>query len=151
MMRISMLLVFFLSASIFCLGNDLLEVRSSYKRCIADKELCRKLMDRLEGSKQQTPLELAYLGGLKTIWANHVFSPIAKLNTFKEGRKDIERAILKDPKNPELRFIRLSIQKNAPSFLGYKSNIAEDRRFIQANWGAFSPDVPMADVKALLD
>lgn len=48
---------------------------------------------------------MAYLGGLQTIWANHVFSPISKLNTFKEGKKNIEQAIKKEPENVELRFI----------------------------------------------
>jgi len=76
---------------------------------------------------------LAYLGGLQTIWANHVFSPISKLNTFKEGTKNIESAIKKEPNNVELRFIRLSIQKNISAFLGYKSNIKEDTQFIKDN------------------
>ena len=150
MIKYTFLFVFLLS-TVFCLGNDISDVRLNYKRCIADKELCRRLIVKLEGSKNPTAIELAYLGGLKTIWANHVFSPIAKLSTFKEGRKDIERAIRQDPKNPELRFVRLSIQKNAPSFLGFKSNIAEDRRFIQENWGGFEPDMPIADVKALIE
>lgn len=91
------------------------------------------MISELEKVKNDSAVNLAYLGGFQTIWANHVFSPIKKLNTFKEGKKNIEQAIKKAPDNVEIRFIRLSVQKNALSFLGYKSNVKEDEEFIRKN------------------
>jgi hypothetical protein len=41
-----------------------------------------------------------------------------------------EKAIQKNPWNAELRFIRLTIQCQSPSFLGYQSNIAADCQLI---------------------
>lgn len=93
-------------------------VRANYNKVLSDKKLCKEMISELEKTKTNSATHLAYLGGLKAIWANHVFSPISKVNTFDEGKKNIEKAIKAEPDNVELRFIRLSIQKNAPGFLG---------------------------------
>lgn len=115
-------------------NTDILnEVRTHYVKFSSDKELCQKMMEKLSGTKHISTTHLAYLGSLKTIWANHVFSPIGKLNAFEEGKKDIEQAIQKESENVEVRFIRLSVQKNAPAFLGYRSKIKEDTEFIRNN------------------
>jgi len=53
------------------------------------------------------------------------------LKTFNSGKQNIDAALGLDPENVEIRFIRLSVQKNAPSFLGYNSNIKEDSDFIK--------------------
>lgn len=122
--------IFFLSS--FNL-NILDEVRVNYSKLVSDKDLCEKMISELTKTKNNSATHLGYLGGLQTIRAKHVFSPISKLNTYKEGKKNIEKAIKKEPENVEIRFIRLSVQKNAPSFLGYKSNIKEDTEFIRKN------------------
>ncbi len=125
-----------LSAIFFLTGFDepgLDVVRTNYNKVVADKQLCGTMIEELKKTKDNSATHLAYLGALQTIWSNHVFNPISKLNTFKEGRKNIEQAINKEPDNPELRFIRLSVQKNTPSFLGYKANVKEDTEFIKKN------------------
>lgn len=109
------------------------QVRAGYTQAVSDKEMCKEMIKELSKLKSQSATHLAYLGGLQTIWANHVFSPISKLRTFKEGKGNIEQALKLEPDNPELRFIRLSVQKNAPSFLGYSANIKEDVKFIMEN------------------
>ena len=58
---------------------------------------------------------------------NHVFSPISKLSYFNAGKKLLESAIQKDPKNVELRYFRFSTQSNVPGILNYSSNINEDK------------------------
>lgn len=91
-------------------GIDLDYVRNNYNKAVANKNLCARMIEDLKPVKSE-PLYLAYLGGLQAIWANHVVNPIAKLNTFREGRKNIEIAVLKEPNNVEVRFIRFSIKK----------------------------------------
>lgn len=129
---------------------DLDVVRANYNKLVSNKELCEKIIAELTETKDNSATHMAYLGGVQTIWANHVFSPISKLNTFKEGKKNIEQAIKKEPDNVELRFIRLSVQKNAPSFLGYKSNINEDTEFIKKNRNQISSDILLKNIGTLL-
>ena len=124
-------------------------VRANYDKAVTDKKLCSQMIEDLKEA-EQTPLFLAYLGALQTIWANHIFSPISKLNTFNKGKKNIEQAIKKEPKNVELRFIRLSVQKNAPSFLGYYSNIKEDMQFIKNNRSGIKSEILNKHIEPLL-
>lgn len=131
-------------------GTDLDVVRASYNKLVSDKALCEKMMAELTETKNNSATHLAYLGALQTIWANHVFSPVSKLGTFKEGKKNIEQAIKKEPDNVELRFIRLSVQKNAPSFLGYKSNINEDTEFIKENRHQNGSEILQKNIETLL-
>ena len=111
---------------------DLEYVRSNYDKAIKDEKLCKSLIEALSKNTGSN-IHLAYLGAFQTIWANHTFSPISKLSTFKKGKLNIEKAIKENQSNIETRFIRLSIQKNCPSFLGYKQNIEEDKQFITIN------------------
>lgn len=126
-------------------------IRSNFKKVVEDKDLCRKMIDELSENNVNLPIRQAYLGGYQTIWANHTFSPISKLKTFKTGKKNIELAIEKAPSNAEIRFIRLSIQKNTPAFLGYQTNIKEDSDFIKKNKHQITSMTLLKDIEAILN
>lgn len=126
------------------------EARVNYNKAAHDKDVCKQMIDKLEKPSQNSAVHLAYLGGFQTIWANHVLNPIDKLKTFKQGKKNIEQAINKEPGNVEIRFIRLSIQKHAPIFLGYHNNIQEDRDFIIKHRNDAGSEVLQKNMEALL-
>lgn len=107
---------------------DLEYIRTNYEIAVTDAELCKKMINEL--STGQGDLYLGYLGAFQTIWANHTVSPISKLTTFNKGKRNIEKAIKNSPENVELRFVRYSIQKNCPSFLGYRKSLEEDKAFL---------------------
>lgn len=131
-------------------GNILNDARANYNKLASDRFLCEKMIFELEKTKNNSAAHLAYLGGAQTVWANHVVNPISKLNTFNKGKKNIESAIAKEPENVELRFIRLSIQKNAPSFLGYKSNVKEDTELIKKKYQQVNSTILKKNIEALL-
>ncbi len=132
-------------------SQDLDHIRNQYQKANKEEATCKALIEMLRLKENEiTSIELAYLGALQTIWANHVFNPISKLNTFKKGKKNIEQAIKQDSENTEIRFIRLSIQKNAPSLLGYNLNIKEDTEFIKNNRSQISSDVLQKNIDAIL-
>ncbi len=107
-------------------------VRRHFASAPKDKALCQSLINALE-QQQHDPVSLAYLGALQTIRASHVLNPLSKLQTFEQGRNHLEQAVRKAPQNPEIRLIRLSVQQNAPRFLGYHRQIAEDEKFVRAH------------------
>lgn len=115
--------------------NEILlnKVRSNYHLFLFNRDFCQATISELEKNKNESVLFLGYLGALQTINANHVSNPITKLKTFKRGKQNIESAVKADPNNVEIRFIRLSVQKNTPTFLGYNVNINEDITFINNN------------------
>lgn len=131
-------------------NSDLNEVRTSYNKAVLDKKLCKKMIEELELSKEKSVIALAYLGAYQTIWANHVFNPLSKLATFKKGKNNIELAISKEPENVEIRYIRFSVQKNAPSFLRYNSHLKEDRDFLVKNKKNINSDLLQKNIETLL-
>lgn len=123
------IIILFSTSSVFSI--DLEYVRKNYEKAPKNETLCEQLIKDLSSS--QHGVNLAYLGAFQTMWANHTINPYTKLETFNKGKKNIEKAVKSSPQNLEIRFIRLSIQKNSPSFLGYNKNIEEDKTFIKNN------------------
>ena len=122
-----------LTIGIFSFASSSVEVaRKNYPFAREDKKLCQQMIIALKAAPSES-LILGYLGAYQAVWAVHTYNPISKLNSFNEGKRNIEAAIQKAPTNIELRYIRLSIQKNCPSFLGYSDRIASDEKFIQSN------------------
>jgi hypothetical protein len=52
------------------------------------------------------------------------------MSYFSDGKKHLEEAISNDKENIELRFLRLTIQANLPTFLGYSDNKENDKAFV---------------------
>lgn len=129
---------------------DLEYIRKHYKKAISEKKICEKMISQLSNNIE-SDVHLAYLGAYQTIWANHTFSPISKLNTFIEGKKKIEEAVEKSPNNLEIRFIRLSIQKNCPVFLGYNKNINQDTQYINKYKNTISSNILVQMINELLN
>lgn len=128
---------------------DLEYLRKSYAKAVEDETLCKSIIDKLsKGPESQ--VHLAYYGAYQTIWANHVFNPVSKMTTFTKGRTAIDMAINKEPNNVEIRFIRLSVQKNCPSFLGYSSNIAADKKFLKEHLSSITSEQLKKMVKELI-
>lgn len=109
------------------------QLREEYASAAKDADLCKKNIDLLMKVKNPTTLQLAYSGAFHAIWADHLSSPLAKLNAFKKGKEQLEKALQKDKDNIEVRFLRLTIQFNSPAMLGYKNNIEQDLALILEN------------------
>ncbi|ODS87452.1 MAG: hypothetical protein ABS44_10810 [Chryseobacterium sp. SCN 40-13] len=126
--------------------TDLSQLRKNYTKVVEDKKLCDRLIQTLE-KQNNSATQVAYLGALQTIWAKHTPNPVSKLSTFRRGKNNLEKAVKSEPNNIEIRFLRHSVQKNIPKFLGYSEHIEEDRRFLQKN----KHQVPDPDLKNLIE
>lgn len=115
-------------------GQNIKSIRANYEKATTDKTVCQSLIKDLSNEKISN-LELAYLGALETIWAKYVGNPFSKLSTFNKGKEKLEKAVKNAPDNLEIRYLRLSVQKNAPSFLGYDKAIKTDKAFLKKNIG----------------
>lgn len=130
---LSFLILCFIFLSDNGFAQDLKNIRNQYHAAVTDENVCRALIAKLSKEKEIGNIELAYLGALETIWAKYVLNPFSKLKTFKNGKEKIEQAVNQEPNNIEIRYLRLSIQKNVPGFLGYNDNIKEDDLFLKTN------------------
>lgn len=108
---------------------DVAFLRDLFIRATAEEEKARQLILETEREKNNA-LVMGYHGAGKMLMAKFYFNPFTKLSSFNKGKTLLEAAIESDADNPELRFLRMSIQQNAPAFLGYHDNISEDEKYI---------------------
>lgn len=105
------------------------DIRKNYEISVSDKKVCQSMIEQLS-HRLNNNVHLAYYGAFQTIWANHTGNPFEKLKTFNKGKKNIDKAALLSPNSVEIIFIRYSIQKQSPKFLGYKGHLKEDEAYL---------------------
>jgi hypothetical protein len=109
---------------------DLAELRNLFAYAADDESKARELISASEPFISNSTAK-GYYGAGKLMMAKYLFSPYSKLKTFNEGKLLLESAIQRDSQNVELRFLRLSIQNNSPSILGYNAMKAGDKRYLK--------------------
>jgi hypothetical protein len=72
----------------------------------------------------------AYHASLIMKEAKFALSPFTKLERFNKGKELLESVIALNKNNPEYRFLRLMVQENAPSMLGYNNELQQDAKLI---------------------
>ena len=114
-------------------NSDLSSLRSLYQEAPKDEEKANQLLVIADKNSSNNLVFYGYKGAAKTILAKYAFNPYAKWKLFNEGKDILESAIASDVNNVELRYLRLTIQMNAPNFLGYKGDIDSDIKFLKKN------------------
>lgn len=76
------------------------------------------------------PISLAFFALGNFLMAKHSTNPITQYSYFSKGKKALDEAVRKDPKNLEIRFMRFMSQDQAPAALGYRSDLDSDRKFV---------------------
>ena len=107
------------------------EVRWLYQKAATEEASCKKLLTLLKPFNESNNTLLAgYKACATMIMANYIFNPFSKLSFFLKGKKLLEKVILKDKENVELRFLRFTVQTNAPPFLSYHHATKDDKLFL---------------------
>jgi hypothetical protein len=78
-----------------------------------------------------SPEAKGYTAALIFIKSREFNSPFKKMRFFNLAKKKMEQVINSSPNHIELRYLRYSIQKTVPEFLGYSQNVEEDLNFIK--------------------
>jgi hypothetical protein len=129
--------------------QDLNRVREEYTAAAESRSVAEKNIAYLEGFKSD-PLASGYRGAYSMIMAKHVFNPISKLKWFNSGKHILEEAITAAPNDTELRYLRLSVQINAPGILNYSDNIKADSQHLITNFDNLKSPVVRTNAAALL-
>jgi hypothetical protein len=86
--------------------------------------------DRMEQYKGQDAVLIAYKGAAEAIQAKYAFNPIGKLNHLKSAHRYFSKAVQLNATNPEIRFIRYSVESNTPKMLDKSDHLAEDKSLL---------------------
>ena len=128
------ILVLFLGISFGGVGLNTTFYNALYSDSLETVETALEALNR----EKTTTMVEAYRGGLIMKKSDYLKSAAKKIETFKQGHQLLESAIKKEPKNPEYRFIRLTIQEHAPKILKYNKQIEEDKAIIVKGYGKMS-------------
>ncbi len=120
-------------ASLFA-PQDLKKMRAYYTT-ISEDEKSAISLKVLAKSNTGVPFNIsrAYQAAAEMALAKYRNNPITRLNVFNSGKKMLESVVSADSTSLEIRYIRLAIQQNAPSFLGYNTSILKDRNYLINN------------------
>lgn len=122
----------FLSFTILLISIE--EARRLYPDAMEDASKTDILHQKLSDiSLEDESVLYGYKGATYTLKAKHAKAIRDKKTFFKEGVAIIEASIAAEPDNIELRFIRLSVQENAPKILKYRDKIEVDKKYILAH------------------
>lgn len=119
------------------------ELRECQEKVKNDSDYAENLLKRLKELQKPTTLQEGYHGLVEAMMAEHVFNPMKKLSYFNNGKDRLENAIKKKNGSVELRYLRLGIQLNVPSLLGYSDSIENDKDYILTNISAQKDDLGM--------
>ncbi|RZK31194.1 MAG: hypothetical protein EOO63_04795 [Hymenobacter sp.] len=104
-------------------------LRRHYEQAAANKEAGEKFYDLLHGYKEQNALVLGYKAASEAIKARDA-SMLNKLTYVQQAAHTFEQAVVLEPNNAEIRFLRFSVESNLPPFLGLSKHVEEDKAFL---------------------
>ncbi len=147
-MKLSLVFLFLVST---LLDPDIGVIRIAFQEASRSAEKSAELLSSLsEVSKQSNNVLVAYKGAAMTLQAKYLKKKEEKKRSFKEGTGLLEYAVAQSSTEKdsgvEIRFVRLCIQENAPRFLGYNKNIAEDKAVLLKRYN----DIQSSELKALI-
>ncbi|MCF8253908.1 MAG: hypothetical protein K9H61_13680 [Bacteroidia bacterium] len=111
-------------------NQEIASIREQYHQAIYEEKAAVDLSKAMGLIQNKSTLELAYQGATQMLLAKYAFLPNQKYSNFISGKALLEQAILKEPSNIELIYLRYGIQLNAPSFLSYQQNLEADKMFL---------------------
>jgi hypothetical protein len=105
-------------------------IRKLLITCINSSRTTDSLYRNLGNIKNPTGLITGYMGTLEALKAKHAWNPYYKIKYLNDCEKTFKKAVINDPSNIEIRFMRFSVEHNVPGFLGYTKNLVTDRQEI---------------------
>ena len=113
--------------------NDINYFRDNFTGTTDEKKAKTYLDAEIEKASLKEKITInGYKAVVTMRMAEYVSNPFTKLSWFNDGKKMLEESI-KMNRNVENIHLRLMVQVNAPSFLGYNKQIEKDRNYILKN------------------
>jgi hypothetical protein len=104
-------------------------LRRHFEQASADKAAGEKFYKLLADYKGHDALVLGYKGAAEAIRARDA-SMFNKMTYIQDAARTFEQAVALDVDNPEIRFLRFSVESNLPAFLGLSKHIDEDKEIL---------------------
>ncbi len=111
--------------------TERLSLRNAFQECVS-KEKTESLYKHINDTKSTEIISIGYKGAVMAMRAKFSANPFKKYSYCKDGLNILTKAINQAPEDLELRYLRIIIESNIPSFLGMNGNLNEDKNVIIA-------------------
>lgn len=112
------------------------DVRRRYAAALQARNLAGALLADLDEDSTEAVI-LAYRAATQALAAQQTGHPFRKLDYVKQSANTFRRALVLEPENVEIRYLRFSIQHHLPAFLGMSRDLEADREVVVRNWPDF--------------
>src|SRR5688572_28892964 len=106
------------------------ELRRYYQKaskCAETGEAFHEFMARYDGKE---PVILGFKAVSEAVMAKHSWSPYSKLQHLKSSAALFDQAVMLDSDNPELRFLRYTVEFYVPRYLNLSGHVVEDKTIV---------------------
>lgn len=113
-------------------SEEIIKLRRIYYKALTNENSIETFFD-LGEKHQKSALGKAYFGTAKALKARESSWVPTKVSLASEASELLNKAVKQDPKNTEIRFLRLSFESATPSMLGIDEHIQDDIDFLSEN------------------
>lgn len=124
-MRLTIIICLFVCAAPLA-AQSIGEIRSEFHAVVQNPDDSRTFHKFLKDIEEPSSTIKAYQAVSEALLAQVVWNPFSKLSQVVKYDKQMKVAVEEDPQNIEIRFLRLAIEYNLPSFLGMSTHLEED-------------------------
>ncbi|TXK44460.1 hypothetical protein FVR03_13640 [Pontibacter qinzhouensis] len=130
-----LLLIFLFCATGLAFGNNLNtynlpELRKKYLAASQDSEEGKSFYALMSSYKEKEPVVMAYKAVSEATMAKYVWNPYQKLKHLKQSAAIFDEAVQLDNQNPEIHFLRFTVEHYVPRYLNLSNHVAEDKKII---------------------
>lgn len=97
-----------------------------------DSKAGRRFHELMSNYEDNNPVVLAYKAVSEAIMAKHVWNPYMKMKHLQRSSEIFEQAVQLDTSNPEIRFLRFTVEHYVPRYLNMSKNLQDDKAKIIA-------------------
>ena len=105
-------------------------LRQEYLQASKDEVAARRFFKKMAEYDDKHPVKLAYKGGSEAVMAKYNWNPYTKLKHVKNAAVLFEEAVALDRTNPEIRFLRFTVEHYVPRYLNLSEHLQEDKQVI---------------------
>ncbi|MEM8940084.1 MAG: hypothetical protein AAGC64_12125 [Bacteroidota bacterium] len=132
------LLIGYMTASLLSNSQSIESVRKAFHAAVLEPEVSKDFHAYMSTSQNLSPTIRAYRAVSEAMLAQVLWNPFSKLSQVKKYQREMEIAVKENSSNIEIRFLRLAIEYNLPSFLGMSQHIEQDLDMILRNLSSVS-------------
>lgn len=107
--------------------QDWIVIRTLYRQALTSEMGIPPLETKTKPHAGSDPLAKAYYGTALALRARASISPTSKLSLASQAQQQLNAAVILQPKNLEIRFLRYSFEYGTPSLINMKKNMAVDK------------------------